>query len=103
MSERIGIVGGGLLGLSLADRLQKLGHSVSVFEAAPHFGGLASAWKLGDLTWDRFYHVILLSDSHTHALLKELDLASEFVGVETNGNVEFEAGSDGLADFRNVT
>lgn len=83
MSERIGIVGGGLLGLSLADRLQKLGHAVTVFEAAPHFGGLASAWKLGDITWDRFYHVILLSDSHTHALLKDLDLSSEFVGVET--------------------
>jgi len=83
MSERIGIVGGGLLGLSLADRLQKLGHTVTVFEAALHFGGLASAWKLGDITWDRFYHVILLSDSHTHALLKELALESEFVGVET--------------------
>ncbi len=83
MSERIGIVGGGLLGLSLADRLQKLGHAVTVFEAAPHFGGLASAWKLGDIIWDRFYHVILLSDSHTHALLKDLDLSSEFVGVET--------------------
>ncbi len=83
MSERIGIVGGGLLGLSLVDRLNKLGHAVTVYEAAPHFGGLASAWTLGGITWDRFYHVILLSDSHTHALLKELDLASEFVGVET--------------------
>ncbi len=83
MSERIGIVGGGLLGLSCADRLQKLGHTVTVFEAAPHFGGLASAWKLGEVTWDRFYHVILLSDGYTHALLKDLDLSSAFVGVET--------------------
>ena len=83
MSERIGIVGGGLLGLSCADRLQKLGHAVTVFEAAPHFGGLASAWKLGEITWDRFYHVILLSDGYTHALLKDLDLSSAFVGVET--------------------
>jgi protoporphyrinogen oxidase len=83
MSERIGIVGGGLLGLSLADRLAKLGHAVTVLEAAPHYGGLASAWTLGDITWDRFYHVILLSDSYTHALLKELGLDSEFVGVET--------------------
>ncbi len=83
MSERIGIVGGGLLGLSLADRLAKLGHAVTVLEAAPHFGGLASAWKLCDITWDRFYHVILLSDTHTHGLLKELGLAEEFVGVET--------------------
>jgi len=83
MSERIGIVGGGLLGMSLASRFQKLGHQVTLLEAAPHFGGLASSWKLGGITWDRFYHVILGSDSHTQELLKELGLESEFRSVET--------------------
>jgi protoporphyrinogen oxidase len=83
MTEHIGIVGGGLLGLSLAGRLRKTGRRVTVLEAAPHLGGLASAWKIGDVVWDRFYHVILLSDSHTHELLRELDLDREFVGVET--------------------
>ncbi len=82
-SEHVGIVGGGLLGLSLADRLRTLGHRVTVLEAAPAVGGLAAAWDVGGVRWDKFYHVILLSDSHTHALLKRLTLEGEFVGAET--------------------
>jgi len=37
----------------------------------------------GTVRWDKFYHVILLSDSHTHALLRRLNLQEEFVGTET--------------------
>ena len=58
------IVGGGMLGLTLARRLAQRGHQVTLFEAAPQLGGLASAWELGDVTWDRHYHVTLLSDAH---------------------------------------
>ncbi|MCU0704605.1 MAG: NAD(P)/FAD-dependent oxidoreductase [Fimbriiglobus sp.] len=83
MSEHVGIVGGGLLGLALADRLRGQGYRVTVLEAAPAVGGLAMAWDLGSVRWDKFYHVILLSDSHTHALLERLNLDREFVGSET--------------------
>jgi protoporphyrinogen oxidase len=83
MSEHVGIVGGGMLGLALANRLRAHGHRVTVLEAAPHLGGLAAGWQIGDVTWDKFYHVILLSDSYTHALLADLGLDREFVGVET--------------------
>jgi protoporphyrinogen oxidase len=83
MSQHWGIVGGGILGLSLAQRLQQAGHRVTVLEGAPQLGGLASAWQLGDITWDKFYHVILLSDSKVQELLKQLNLADQFVGVET--------------------
>lgn len=83
MSENIGIIGGGLLGLSLAQRLRKQGHRITVLEAADTVGGMAAPWQLGDVTWDRFYHVILQSDTYTHELLKELNLTDEFVGVET--------------------
>ncbi len=83
MSENIGIIGGGLLGLGLAHRLLKKGHRITVLEAADHVGGMAAAWRLGDVTWDRFYHVILLSDSYTQELLTELNLTNDFVGVET--------------------
>lgn len=82
-SEHVGIVGGGLLGLSLADRLRTQGHRVTVLEAAPEVGGLAAAWDVGGVRWDKYYHVILLSDSHTHALLRRLNLQDEFVGTET--------------------
>ena len=83
MSEHWGIVGGGMLGLALARRLRQHGRRVTVLEAAPQLGGLAAAWELGGVTWDKHYHVILLSDLHVHKLLDELGLADEFVGVET--------------------
>jgi protoporphyrinogen oxidase len=83
MAERWGVVGGGMLGLTLALRLRRLGHEVTLFEGAPHLGGLASAWQLGDLTWDRHYHVMLLSDSHLREIVEELGLADEVEWVET--------------------
>ena len=82
-SEHWGIVGGGMLGLMLAHRLRQQGQRVTLLEAAPQLGGLASAWQLGDITWDRHYHVILLSDAHVVGLLEELGLAAEMQWVET--------------------
>ena len=78
-----GIVGGGMLGLTLAHRFAQHGHTVTLFEAAPSLGGLASAWSLGDVVWDRHYHVTLLSDRHLRGLLAELGLEQEMAWVET--------------------
>ena len=72
---RFGIVGGGLLGLTAAWNLVKAGHEVTIFEGAPRCGGLASPWELGGVTWDRHYHVTLLSDLALRDLLRELDLS----------------------------
>lgn len=74
---RWAVVGGGILGLTLALGLARRGHDVTVFEAAPEFGGLASAWTLGDVTWDRHYHVTLASDLATLRLLSDLGIADE--------------------------
>ncbi len=71
----IGIVGGGVLGMTLAWRLNAAGHGVTLYEAAPAPGGLAGAQQIGPVTWDRFYHVILLSDGNLRGLLEELELA----------------------------
>ncbi len=81
--ERWGIVGGGMLGLTLALRLSEQGKQVTVLEGADHVGGLASAWTLGDVVWDRHYHVTLLSDSHLRGVLRELGLEREIEWVET--------------------
>lgn len=69
-----GIVGGGFLGMTLASRLARAGRSVTLFEAQPALGGLAGAWQLGDVVWDRHYHVTSPADAYLLAMLRELDL-----------------------------
>jgi protoporphyrinogen oxidase len=81
--ERWGVGGGGILGMLLAHRLAQQGRRVTLFEAAGHLGGLAAAWRLGDVVWDRHYHVILLSDTHLRELLAELGLEQDLAWVET--------------------
>lgn len=82
-AKRWGIVGGGLLGMTLALRLAQAGKQVTLFEGADHVGGLASAWSLGDLVWDRHYHVTLLSDTTLRALFTELGIEQDMQWVET--------------------
>jgi protoporphyrinogen oxidase len=82
-SKRYAIVGGGMLGMMLAHRLAQAGKHVTLFEAASSLGGLASAWSLGDVVWDRHYHVTLLSDAYNRALLAELNLDREMKWVQT--------------------
>ncbi|TWT67617.1 15-cis-phytoene desaturase [Posidoniimonas polymericola] len=77
------VVGGGMLGMTLALRLAQQGQRVTLLEAAPTLGGLASAWRLGDVTWDRFYHVTLLSDSSLRGLLAEIGLEDSMRWIET--------------------
>jgi protoporphyrinogen oxidase len=81
--EHWGIVGGGFLGMTLAHRLAQHGKRVTLFEGANYLGGLASAWDLGDVVWDRHYHVTLLSDTYLRSLLTELELEKEMEWVET--------------------
>lgn len=86
-----GIIGGGMLGMTLALRLNQKGYKVTIFESADKVGGLTSSWKMpahggsdGDvITWDRFYHVILMSDLHTRKILQEIGLENELRWVET--------------------
>jgi protoporphyrinogen oxidase len=77
MSCKIGVVGGGVLGLTLALRLAKRGHRVELFEASPQLGGLATWHDYGPFTWDRFYHCILPADTHLLGLLGDLGLGEK--------------------------
>ena len=62
------------MGLTLGLRLAQRGHRVRVYEGGRQVGGLASAENIGSWKWDRFYHVILLSDTALTGLLGELGL-----------------------------
>ena len=81
--EHWGIVGGGMLGMTLAHRLAQAGRRVSLFEASGEWGGLAGCWQIGGVVWDRHYHVILSSDGHLRRLLAELGLERDIRWVET--------------------
>jgi protoporphyrinogen oxidase len=83
-----GIIGGGMLGMTLALRLSQKGYKVTIFESADKVGGLTSSWKMQDVNgesveWDRFYHVILMSDLNTRKILKEIGLENDLRWVET--------------------
>ncbi len=72
-----------MMGMTIAWRLARAGHRITLYEASDVLGGLASPWSLGDITWDRHYHVTLLSDAHTRRVLSDLDLESGMQWVET--------------------
>ena len=77
MGDRIAVVGGGITGLSLAYRLIKHGHRVTVYDGAPSLGGLSVSADFGDFTWDRYYHVIAGSDQTLLDLIDEIGLGDE--------------------------
>jgi protoporphyrinogen oxidase len=65
------------MGLALAERLATTGHQVVVYERAPQVGGLATWHDFGPFVWDRFYHVILPSDSSLIAFLGRIGLGDQ--------------------------
>ncbi len=71
MVLRVGIIGGGIMGLSLAERLSAKGVHVTVLERERQAGGLTTYHDYEHFWWDRFYHVILPSDTH---LIRYLDV-----------------------------
>ena len=83
MTQNIAIVGSGFLGMTLALRLAESGAKVTLFESAGEIGGLASSWEIGDVVWDKHYHVTLLSDKYTRKIVEELGLGNEYRWVET--------------------
>ncbi len=81
---RVAIVGGGIMGITLAYYLSKQAIEVDVYEASPTLGGLAGPLTLPDGTdVDRFYHAILASDAKLNELCAELGIADQMRFHET--------------------
>lgn len=90
MTQKVAIIGTGFLGLTLGLRLANLGAKVTLFESASEIGGLASSWQIGDVIWDRHYHVTLLSDTNTRGIVDEIGLSKDFEWVETKTGFYFD-------------
>lgn len=70
----VAIIGAGAAGLSAAYDLAGLGHTVTVYEAAPNTGGLAAGFKEPhwDWTMEKFYHHWFQSDKAVLGLIDEI-------------------------------
>ena len=102
----VAVVGGGVLGLTLALRLRQRGCQVTVLEAAPEVGGLAASTTLGGVACDRFYHVVLPADTALQALLAELGIGDRLrwrttrTGFFTDGRLRSMSSAVDFLTFR---
>jgi protoporphyrinogen oxidase len=78
VSPSVGIVGGGILGLTAAYRLAQQGMRVSLYERSHDLGGLVGSFDFDGRPVDRFYHVILPTDDRVRGLAEELGLGDRF-------------------------
>jgi protoporphyrinogen oxidase len=104
-APRVGIVGGGVLGVSLALRLAQQGARVTVLERGPGLGGLAGTFDFGGHEVDRFYHVITPSDQRMIAMAEEVGLGDQLrfnpvgAGFFSNGEMHDFNGVGDLLRF----
>jgi protoporphyrinogen oxidase len=80
---RIGIIGGGIAGLTAAYKLAKKGHSVAVFEKEADLGGQAGTFPIERTRLERFYHHLFTSDRHIIQLINELGLSPRMHWIDS--------------------
>ena len=70
----VAIIGAGMAGLSAAYDLTRAGHQVTIYEALPQTGGIASGFKAPHWDWslEKFYHHWFQSDRYMLGLIEEL-------------------------------
>lgn len=80
---KIGVIGGGLSGLAVSQRLAARGHEVVVLERDSQPGGLATYQDHGPFVFDRYYHVILPSDRYLIGFIRDIGLEDELLWETT--------------------
>jgi len=78
-TDPIIIVGAGFTGLSAAYELASRGEKVVVLEKEASVGGLASGFKVGEFTLERFYHHWFTNDVHVMELIEEIGCSDQVV------------------------
>ncbi|HEV8636596.1 MAG TPA: NAD(P)/FAD-dependent oxidoreductase [Chloroflexota bacterium] len=97
---RVGILGGGAMGLTAAYRLASAGHQVVVIEKMELVGGLAAGFRVpgagcplaggagrGDAWLERFYHHLFRSDRAIQELIEEIGLGDRLLWVKPKTSV----------------
>ncbi len=82
--KRVGIIGGGISGMSAAWELSRNGIQVDLFERDVHLGGLAGWFDVNGSTLEKFYHHLYNLDQDLIRLIQEVGLGSNLVFRRTN-------------------
>jgi protoporphyrinogen oxidase len=102
VSADVGILGAGLMGLTLAHLQLRRGRRVTVYEEAESPGGLLRSACLDGVRFDRFYHCVLPGDRDLLWLLSDLGLADRVAWRRTRAGFLYRGAlysMDGIADF----
>lgn len=76
---RVGIIGAGATGLTVAYELVGDGHDVTILEGSHELGGLAASISVQGTPLERYYHHLFASDRAMIDLIGELGLADKLV------------------------
>lgn len=93
---RIGIIGGGISGLSAALALAPEGHHVELFEAHSGVGGLASAFDFEGTPVERYYHFLCAHDHGYFGLCRQLRLDGRLRWVKARTGFHYEGRTYGF-------
>ena len=78
-NNRVVIVGGGISGLTAAEKLAENGYNVIILERDSVVGGLARSFYIGDKWIPIAYHHVMTPDTTTQAFIKKLGLWDDMV------------------------
>ena len=87
---RIGIIGGGPMGLAAAYELTLLGHQPVLMEADDRLGGMAACFDFAGIQLERYYHFHCLSDTGFFQVLREVGLEEQLCWRTTQMGFYFD-------------
>jgi protoporphyrinogen oxidase len=85
--RRVGVLGGGALGLAAGLRLAQAGCHETVFEREPRLGGLAVGFQVGPSALEKFYHHIFGTDTTIIRLIDEMGLRDKLLWTRPDTSV----------------
>lgn len=100
--RRVGVLGGGALGLAAALRLAQAGWRVTLFEREPQLGGLAAGFSVGPSALEKFYHHIFRTDTTAIRFIQELGLRDRLLWGTPNTSVLYHGRTASLSTARDV-
>jgi protoporphyrinogen oxidase len=88
--QTVGIIGGGVAGLTAAYRLLQRGHRIHLFESAPQLGGLVRTFEIAGEPIECFYHHIFTTDTAVVRLVEELGLGERLTWQPSTVGIYYE-------------